>query len=74
MKNNINPKKLLLSKWTSVTVNEKEKHFLVTRVHLQDGSAQKFGQVTIEAILTNSTKNIHWKSLKDRSLWLPGWL
>ena len=30
--NQINPKKLRLSKWTAVNPKEKEKHFLVTKV------------------------------------------
>ncbi|ESS73906.1 tryptophan-rich protein [Methyloglobulus morosus KoM1] len=34
--NRINPAKLLLSKWTAVTPQDKEKHFLVTRTS-EDG-------------------------------------
>lgn len=74
LKNSINPKKLLLSKWTSVTVIEKEKHFIVSKVHWKEGSTTKLEKVTIEAILTKNTKQIPWETLKDRSLWLPGWL
>ncbi len=41
LKNSINPQKLLLSKWTSVTIIEKEKHFIVSKVHWKEGSTTK---------------------------------
>ncbi|TGM42625.1 TIGR02450 family Trp-rich protein [Leptospira biflexa] len=73
LKNKINPKKLLLSKWTSVDVLDREKHFIVTKVHWQEGSTDSLDQVTIEAILTKKSKMIPWENLKDNSQWLPGW-
>jgi tryptophan-rich hypothetical protein len=73
LKNQINPRKLLLSKWTSVSVIEKEKHFIVTKLHPSSDSFDKLEFVEIEAILTKNLKTIPLQDLKDKSKWLPGW-
>jgi tryptophan-rich hypothetical protein len=69
--NQINPRKLLNSKWTAVTPKAKEKHFLVTDVEFDEE-----GVVTaceIEAILTHRTSAIDWRTLADDTLWRQGW-
>lgn len=73
LKNQINPRKLLLSKWTSVIVLEKEKHFIVTKLLSPAESIKKLEYVEMEAILTYSLKTIPVQDLKDKSKWLPGW-
>jgi tryptophan-rich hypothetical protein len=70
--NQINPAKLLLSKWTAAIPKNKEKHFLVTDV-IQD----ELGLIrtcVVEAVLTNNKQEMPWQDLKDNTCWLAGWL
>ncbi len=71
--NQINPKKLLHSKWTSVNITNKEKHFIVTKLNLKVGSLDQIESIEIEAIISKSVKLISWLELKDVSIWLQGW-
>lgn len=73
MTNQINPKKLLLSKWTALQVQKKEKHFLVTKLHWKEEKPSELESVEIEAILTKKTKRIDWRELKNNLLWQQGW-
>ena len=69
--NQINPKKLLHSKWTAAFPRNREKHFLVTRVNFDES-----GEVTdclLEAVLSHREETIDWQCLKDASQWLQGW-
>jgi len=69
--NQINPAKLRNSKWTAVTLLNREKHFLVTDVEYdEDGSVMS---CTLEAVLSNNEYAIDWTELKDVSKWLYGW-
>jgi tryptophan-rich hypothetical protein len=70
----LNPRKLLLSKWTAVQPQHKEKHFLVTRVLLPDDPSQPITEVELEAVYTRSSRIIPWQSLTDSSCWRQGWL
>jgi tryptophan-rich hypothetical protein len=69
--NQINPAKLLLSKWTSVLPQNKEKHFLVTK--LNEDESGVILTCTIEAVLTKQEYEIKWQDLKDSARWLTGW-
>ena len=69
--NQINPDKLYLSKWTAVVPQNREKHFLVTRL-LLDEEENVIGCV-LEAVLTNREQRLDWRVLKDRACWQPGW-
>ena len=69
--NKIYAKKLLNSKWTAVNPINKEKHFLVTELELDE-----YDNVThclIEAIISHRAKLINWIELKQTDLWLQGW-
>ena len=69
--NNINPGKLLNSKWTAVNPVNKEKHFLVTELAFDEE-----GEVVlclIEAVISNRSEAIEWRELKNNSKWLQGW-
>lgn len=69
--NNINPKKLLNSKWTAVHPVKKEKHFLITELELdEEGEVM---HCLIEAVISNRTKVIDWKELKNQTSWIHGW-
>lgn len=68
---NLNPRKLLHSKWTAVHPANKEKHFIVTEVEFNEE-----GEVVhclLEAVLTNRSAPIDWMTLKDDKRWLQGW-
>lgn len=69
--NRINPKKLLLSKWTAVSPKNKERHFIITELILDEQGA--IIECKIEAIFNNHSYQINWKKLKDDSCWLMGW-
>ena len=69
--NIVNPKKLLNSKWTAVKPAQKEKHFMVTEVELDEQGAVIF--CSIEAVISRRTYPIEWQDLKDSSQWICGW-
>ncbi|MEI6077728.1 MAG: TIGR02450 family Trp-rich protein [Verrucomicrobiota bacterium] len=69
----LNPKKLLLSKWTAVHPQDREKHFLVTRVENPETKAHLIERVELEAVLTRRCFNIPWAELADSKQWLQGW-
>lgn len=69
--NPFHPKKLLHSKWTSTSPQQKEKHFLITEVEFdEDGNVI---HCLIEAILTKRAFTINWRDLKNSQLWQQGW-
>ena len=69
--NQINPNKLLLSKWTAVKPQDKEKHFLVTDV-IKNELEMIVGCV-LEAVLTRQQYAMDWQVLKNSENWLAGW-
>jgi|TARA_Y100001970_G_scaffold292784_1_gene435821 tryptophan-rich hypothetical protein len=69
--NRINPKKLLHSKWTAVAPVNREKHFMITDVEV-DEEGQVIG-CEIEAVLSRRQMQIDWSELKDDARWLQGW-
>ena len=69
--NRINPKKLLHSKWTAVAPVNREKHFMITDVEV-DEEGQVIG-CEIEAVLFRRQMQIDWSELKDDARWLQGW-
>lgn len=69
--NNINPNKLLLSKWTAVTPKNKERHFIVTDL-IKDNN-EIITACELEAVMTKNTYEIAWRDLKDDLVWRFGW-
>ncbi len=69
--NHINPRKLLHSKWTSVTPVKKEKHFIVTEVEFDEEGLVI--HCSIEAVISKCSNPIDWQNLKDSSQWAHGW-
>lgn len=67
----INPKKLLNSKWTAVSPQHKEKHFIITKVTFSDEGL--VAACLIEAVMTKRSSHIDWQDLKNNTLWLQGW-
>jgi tryptophan-rich hypothetical protein len=72
--NTLNPKKLLLTKWTAVQVTAKQKHFLVSKVVQPEHPQAAIVEVGIEAVYSRQKYLIHWRELQDASLWKQGWL
>ena len=70
----MNPKKLLLSKWTAVNPRDQEKHFLVTRVINPETASHLIEFVELEAVLTRRSFLLPWAELTDKQLWLQGWI
>ena len=72
--NPLNPKKLLLTKWTAVKPVAKQKHFLVSRVIEPEQSTDPIESVEIEAVFSKATQTIKWRDLQDSGVWLQGWV
>ena len=72
--NPLNPKKLLLTKWTAVKPIAKQKHFMVSRVIQPDLPTDPIVSVEIEAVLSKATQVIAWRELQDDSVWRQGWV
>lgn len=70
--NQINPRKLLLSKWTAVQPLQREKHFIVTDCQL-DEQEEAVVSVDLQAVLTKRAQRLPWKLLKDSNQWQSGW-
>jgi tryptophan-rich hypothetical protein len=70
--NLLNPKKLLHSKWTAVKPANKEKHFLVTEVEIDEDGVVV--DCVIEAIMTRRSFQIDWRALRNSTEWINGWV
>ncbi|WOJ94822.1 TIGR02450 family Trp-rich protein [Congregibacter variabilis] len=69
--NNVNPKKLLNSKWSAVTPANKEKHFVVSEVEYDEDGVVVL--CCIEAVMSKRSMLIDWRDLKDEGAWVHGW-
>jgi tryptophan-rich hypothetical protein len=69
----LNPKKLLLSKWTAVHPIAKQKHFLVSKIILPESPEGAIEFVEIEAVYTKKIQQISWRDLLNSEKWLQGW-
>ncbi|MCH4875030.1 MULTISPECIES: TIGR02450 family Trp-rich protein [Pseudomonas] len=69
--NRINPRKLLLSKWTAATPEHREKHFLVTDVFCDEEGTVL--DIELQAVLTQRTQRMPWQRLQDMQTWTMGW-
>ena len=72
--NPLNPKKLLLSKWTAVMPVAKQKHFLVSRVIQPELPTDPIELVEIESVFSKETQVIPWRNLQDAEVWRQGWV
>lgn len=70
----LQPKKLLLSKWTAVQPVAKEKHFLVTKVVPPELEGGQIEWIDLEAVHSKSTRRMAWRELRDTKHWLRGWV
>jgi tryptophan-rich hypothetical protein len=72
--NLLNPKKLLLTKWTAVTPVAKQKHFLVSRVIQPESPTEPVEFVEVEAVFSKATQVIGWRELQNDQVWRQGWV
>ena len=70
-KRHLNPRKLLLSKWTAAQPKNRERHFLVTEL-IRDEADNILG-VELQAVLTQRCQQLDWRQLQDSERWLQGW-
>ncbi len=70
----VNPKKLLNSKWTAVTPTNKEKHFLVTKLIYPEQADTPITHIELEAVHSTRTQVLLWRELTIKTIWLQGWL
>ncbi|HWS28050.1 MAG TPA: TIGR02450 family Trp-rich protein [Xanthomonadales bacterium] len=69
----LNPKKLLLSKWTAVSPRHREMHFLVSKVHEPAPPSTSIEKIELEAVHSGRAFTLPWRELENRSQWLQGW-
>lgn len=69
--NRINPRKLLLSKWTAAAPQNREKHFLVTELFRDEEGTVL--EVELQAVLTQRSERLPWQVLQDAGRWRMGW-
>jgi tryptophan-rich hypothetical protein len=69
----LSPRKLLLSKWTALQPQNKEKHFLVVRVLQPEDPQAPIAEVELEAAYSRRSRVIQWKTLTDAERWRQGW-
>ncbi len=72
--NLLNPKKLLLTKWTAVKPVAKQKHFFVSRVIEPEQLTDPIERVEIEAVFSKAVQEIAWRELQDDRVWRQGWV
>jgi tryptophan-rich hypothetical protein len=72
--NPLNPKKLLLTKWTAVIPIAKQKHFLVSRVIQPEVETDPVELVEIESVFSKATQIIQWRELQNDEVWRQGWV
>ena len=72
--NLLNPKKLLLTKWTAVKPIAKQKHFLISRVIEPEQLTDPIERVEIEAVFSKAVQEISWRDLQDNRVWRQGWV
>lgn len=70
--NRINPRKLLLSKWTAAHPQNREKHFLVTELFRDEEGTVL--EVELQAVLTKRVARLDWQALQNSTHWKIGWL
>ncbi|WP_299879751.1 TIGR02450 family Trp-rich protein [uncultured Cocleimonas sp.] len=60
-----------MSKWTAITPENKERHFIVSEL-LKDEEERIIG-CKLEAVINKNQYDIDWQRLKNNEEWLMGW-
>ncbi len=67
----LNPRKLLLSKWTAAEPKNREKHFLVTELFRDEEGTVL--EIELQAVLTQRSERLPWQTLQNAEAWRMGW-
>lgn len=70
----LSPKKLLLSKWTAVHPQNKEKHFLVIKLIEPEPPLTRIDEIELQAVHSQRVQVLHWRELTDPAVWRRGWV
>ena len=70
-KHRLNPRKLLLSKWTATKPQNREKHFLVTELFCDEEGTVL--QIELQAVLSQRSQRLDWRALENPEQWRMGW-
>ena len=69
----LNPRKLLLSKWTAVVPQQREKHFMVVRLIEPAQPGGPVEDIELEAVLSRRSQTLPWRELTNTQHWRQGW-
>ncbi|ROL79948.1 hypothetical protein BLX41_10100 [Pseudomonas protegens] len=69
--NRLNPRKLLLSRWTAAHPQHHEKHFLVTELFCDEEGTVL--DIELQAVLTRRSRRLNWQTLLNDRDWRMGW-
>ena len=69
----LNPKKLLRSKWTAATPQNKEKHFMVIKLITPMLPLIQIELIELEAVNSKRSFVLPWRELNDKNYWIQGW-
>jgi tryptophan-rich hypothetical protein len=69
--NRLNPSKLLLSKWTAASPQNREKHFLVTELFRDEEGTVL--EIELQAVMTKRSQKLAWQVLQNDQTWQMGW-
>jgi tryptophan-rich hypothetical protein len=69
--NRLNPRKLLLSKWTAAVPQNREKHFLVTELFCDEEGTVL--EIELQAVMTKRSQKLAWQILQNDQSWRMGW-
>ena len=69
----LNAKKLLLTQWTATRPQNKEKHFIVTKLIEPEVPEAQIEMIEIEATYSKRSFALPWRYLLDESQWMQGW-
>lgn len=69
--NRLNPRKLLLSKWTAAAPQNREKHFLVTELFCDEEGTVL--EIELRAVMTKRSQKLAWQVLQNDQSWQMGW-
>ncbi|SES75721.1 TIGR02450 family Trp-rich protein [Pseudomonas graminis] len=69
--NRLNPRKLLLSKWTAASPQNREKHFLVTELFCDEEGTVL--EIELQAVMTKRSQKLAWQTLQNDQAWQMGW-
>ena len=73
MTTRLNPRKLLLTKWTAAIPRDREKHFIVVELVAPEAEGAAPEQLVLEAVHSKRRQTLAWRDLTEEANWLQGW-